>query len=49
VTVYDVDVYVRDAEGDVVREKRFTIEAKAGETLEIWVDDRLKYEEEAEE
>ena len=47
-TVYEVDVYIRDAEGDVVREKRFTIEAEAGETLEIWVDDRLKYEEEAE-
>jgi len=48
-TSYEIDVYVRDVEGDVVREKRFTIEAEAGETLEVWVDDRLKYEEEAEE
>ena len=47
-TIYEIDIYIRDAEGDVVREKRFTIEAEAGETLEVWVDDRLRYEEEAE-
>lgn len=47
-TVYEIDVYIRDAEGDVIREKRFTIEAEAGETLEMWVDDHLKYEEETE-
>lgn len=48
-TVYEIDVYIRDAEGDVIREKRFTIVAEAGETLEVWVDDHLKYEEEVEE
>lgn len=47
-TAYEVDIYVRDAAGEVVRERRLVMEAREGETLEVWVNDRLKYEDEGE-
>jgi hypothetical protein len=45
--IYEVDIFVRDKKtGDVVHTHPQIYGIKKGEVLEVWVNDRLKFEEE---
>jgi len=45
--VFDVEVFVRDLESnEVVKRQSRWIHVRAGQRLELWVDDELKFEEE---
>jgi len=46
-TLYTAEVFIRNIETEeVVRRSIHIVELNSGERLEIWVDDKLKYEEE---
>ena len=47
-TSYEIDVYVKNTNGVVVREHRLVVEATAWERIEVYVNDHTVYEDEGE-
>jgi len=43
-TIYEVEIYVRDIESnEVIERESHWIELWSGQSIEVWIDDRLKY------